>query len=125
MRAMLKQFLGLLAVYVIALQAVLGVWAAAAQAGASADPSSHIMAILCRTASDGPSAPENAPTSHRVDCVCASACSPMPIAALEDAASLPSSPTVAVAIRPPVLVDAGTVVAWHISAQPRAPPIAV
>ena len=121
MRAILKQFLGLLAVYVIALQAVLGVWAGAAYAGVSVDP----QAILCRTVSDSPAAPDNAPNSHRVDCVCASACPHMSMATLVDVTPLPSSPSLAVAIRSPVLVEAERVAAWHGFAQARAPPIDV
>lgn len=121
MRMILKRFFGLLAIYAIALQAVLGVWAGAANAAQGFDP----LAVLCGTASADPASPDRQPSSHRTDCVCGSACTHASMGALAEAPPHLSLLRFAVAVGAILPVEAERGVVWRGSAQARAPPVGV
>lgn len=121
MRAILKQLCSFLAIYAIALQAVLGVWAGAAQAAAATDP----LSVLCRTAADGATLPERAPSSHGFDCICGAACTHMSTAALPGVTPAPPFMRVTAATRDSARIEAERAIVLHCCAQPRAPPVGV
>lgn len=121
LRRMLKRALGLVAVYAIALQAVLGVWAGPLSAAQASDP----LAILCSGAAADSASPGDPASSHRADCACGMTCTHMAMGALAAGAA-------GLSVADPVLVarvrESGVAAPLshrHGLAQPRAPPMRV
>src|SRR5262245_19683953 len=97
LRRILKRVPGLVAVYAIALQAVLGVWAGPLSAAQASDP----LAILCSGAAVVSALPDQPGSSHRTDCACGVTCTHMSMGALADAAAAVAGPAPLLAARAP------------------------